>query len=66
MSSDKYFILSKHILEARTHNFDKNKNLVWVENQDFMQNMDFQVSDPADLKKIADANIFHVHIKFPT
>ena len=31
-----------------------------------MQNLDFQVSDPADPNKIADANIFHFHIKFPT
>ena len=36
------------------------------EGQDFMQNLDFQVSDPADPNKIADANIFHFHIKFPT
>ena len=31
-----------------------------------MENLDFEVSDPADPNKVADANIFHFHIKFPT
>ena len=31
-----------------------------------MENLDLEVSDPADPNKVADANIFHFHIKFPT
>ena len=55
------------VLGAKAHYFSKNDNMdFWEEGQDFMENLDFEVSDPADPNKVADANIFHFHIKFPT
>ena len=55
------------VLGAKAHYFSKNDNMdFWEEGQDFMENLDFEVSNPEDPNKVADANIFHFHIKFPT